>query len=69
MGLGEYTVKQHFSSSGDKSKGTELIEIVGKVKMDEVKKEMSKLNAERLCMACPMTRMRKMQTLRKFLRS
>ena len=53
MGLGEYTVKQQFSSSEDKSKGTKLMETVGKVKMDEVKKEMKKLNAERLRMAGP----------------
>lgn len=53
MGLGEYRVKQQFSSSEDKSKGTKLMETVGKVKIDEVKKEISKLNAERLWMACP----------------
>jgi hypothetical protein len=53
IGLGEYRVKQQFCTAEDKTKGTKLMEAVGKIKMDEVKKEMQRLNAERLRIAGP----------------
>ena len=53
MGLGEYRVKQQFSTAEDKAKGTKLMETIGNIKMDEVKKEMQKLAKERLQMGGP----------------
>jgi hypothetical protein len=46
-------VKQQFCTAEDKTRGTKLMEAVGKIKMDEVKKEMQRLNAERLRIAGP----------------